>query len=350
MKKRLIRAISIALALCMSLSLVACGGGNQSDNSPSGSITATSGSQGSGTSYKGQWIRNTSSSMGGIWYPIAVAMNLIWEENLNGISCKVVTGSSTENVRLVAKSETEVGWAHSVAIADAFDGIAPYDDGGDYSNIGHLAAIHPAAIHVFASKSSGITSLADLNGKNIGFGSAGSTSTVVAMQLLEQEYGITEESIVAAGGTVAYSSNSDAITMLQDRQLDVYFSQSTYPSTDIAELETELTLVPIDQDKLEDFLASNDKWLPCTIPGGTYTNQPNDYQTLTSYVVCAVPQSMDEQQAYDMTKSMWENVQQIWDASADAKAFMSLDMATVCKDVVPLHPGAERYYKEVGVL
>ena len=106
MKKRLIRAISIALALCMSLSLVACGGGNQSDNSPSGSITATSGSQGSGTSYKGQWIRNTSSSMGGIWYPIAVAMNLIWEENLNGISCKVVTGSSTENVRLVAKSET----------------------------------------------------------------------------------------------------------------------------------------------------------------------------------------------------------------------------------------------------
>lgn len=350
MKKCLSRAISLTLALCISLSMTACGSGDQNGNSPSDSTPATSGSQGGGTSYKGQWIRNTSSSMGGIWYPMAVAMNLIWEENLDGISCKVVTGSSTENVRLVANSETEVGWCHSVAIVDAFNGAAPYDDGGDYSNIGHISTIHPSAIHVFATKSSGVTSLSDLNGKNVGFGSAGSTSTVVSMQLLEQEYGITEASIVAAGGTVAYSSNSDAITMLQDRQLDVYFSQSTYPSTDIAELESELTLVPIDQDKLEDFLANNDKWLPCTIPGGSYTNQSDDYQTLASYVMCAVPLSMSEQQAYDMTKSMWENVEQIWEASADAKAFMSLEIATICKDIVPLHPGAERYYKEIGVL
>ncbi|MEY8420355.1 TAXI family TRAP transporter solute-binding subunit [Oscillospiraceae bacterium 44-5] len=350
MKNRIKRTISLALALCMTLMLAACASGHTSSNPPGGSAPVIDGSQSGGPSYKGQWIRNTSSSMGGIWYPMAVAMNLIWEENLNGISCKVVTGSSTENVRLVANSETEVGWCHSVAIVDAFNGVAPYDDGKDYSNIGHISTIHPSAIHVFATKSSGITSLADLNGKNVGFGNAGSTSTVVSMQLLEQEYGITEASIVAAGGTVAYSSNSDAITMLQDRQLDVYFSQSTYPSTDIAELESELTLVPIDADKLENFLTNNDKWLPCTIPGGSYTNQPNDYLTLASYVMCAVPLSMSEQQAYDMTKSMWENVEQIWEASADAKAFMSLDIAVICKDIVPLHPGAERYYKEIGVL
>ena len=53
---------------------------------------------------------------------------------------------------------------------------------------------------------------------------------------------------------------------------------------------------------------------------------------------------------YDMTKSMWENVDSIYEASADAKAFMSLEIATICKDIIPLHPGAERYYQEIGVL
>ena len=51
-----------------------------------------------------------------------------------------------------------------------------------------------------------------------------------------------------------------------------------------------------------------------------------------------------------MTKSMWENVDSIYEASADAKAFMSLEIATICKDIIPLHPGAERYYQEIGVL
>lgn len=325
--KKTICILCAALVLCMSLSVMA-----------------------EGTDYSGKWIRNTSSSMGGIWYPMAVAMDLIWEENLSGISTKVITGSSAENVRLAAAGETEIGWCHSVAIVDAFNGRSPYDDGGDYTNIGHLATIHPAALHCYAAKNSGIQSLADLNGKNVGFGSASATVTVAMKTLLEEQYGITEESIIAAGGTVSYGSNSDNLTMMQDHQLDIFFSQSTYPSTDITEIEDDLVLVPIDADKLEAFIGSSAQWLPCTIPGGTYKNQPEDYNTMASYVVIACPLTMDEQMAYDMTKTMWENVDRVWEASADAKRFMSLDIATICKDIIPLHPGAARYYQEIGLI
>lgn len=342
MKKRL---IGLALALAMILSLTACGNEKNTADTP-----ANDGQAAASDSYKGMWIRNTASGMGGIWYPMAVAMNIIWQDNLPGISCKVIAGSSSENVRLVANGETEIGWCHSVAIVDALNGEAPYDDNMPYENISHIAAIHPSAIHIYARKDSGITSIEDLNGKNVGMGSAGSTIEKVTSQILSEEYGITKDTIQAAGGTVVYTSSSDMVTMIQDKQLDAFFSQSTYPSSDVAEIESDLVLLEIDGDKLENFLANHENWLSCTIPGGTYSNQPDDYTTLASYVVAACPMSMDEQEVYDMTKSMWENVDSIYEASADAKAFMSLEIATICKDIIPLHPGAERYYQEIGVL
>ena len=327
MKKKLARALALGLTTCI-----------------------VSSSAAFAADYSGQWIRNTSSSMGGIWYPMAVAMDLIWEESLPGIATKVVTGSSAENVRLVANGETEIGWCHSVAIVDALNGNAPYDDGGDYTTINHIATIHPAAIHCYAYKDSGIETLADLNGKNVAVPSAGSTAATAVINFLEQEYGITEETITEAGGLLVYGSNSDSITMMQDHQIDVFFSQSTYPSSDIAEMESDLKLVSFGDEQVDDFVAKSGQWLVNTIPGGTYTNNPDDYKTISSYVMIACPASMDEELVYQMTKSMWENLDKIQEASADAKAFMSLDIATVCKDIVPLHPGAERYYKEIGVL
>ena len=249
MKKRL---IGLALALAMILSLTACGNEKNTADTP-----ANDGQAAASDSYKGMWIRNTASGMGGIWYPMAVAMNIIWQDNLPGISCKVIAGSSSENVRLVANGETEIGWCHSVAIVDALNGEAPYDDNMPYENISHIAAIHPSAIHIYARKDSGITSIEDLNGKNVGMGSAGSTIEKVTSQILSEEYGITKDTIQAAGGTVVYTSSSDMVTMIQDKQLDAFFSQSTYPSSDVAEIESDLVLLEIDGDKLA-FL--HDSW------------------------------------------------------------------------------------------
>lgn len=352
MNKLLKSFMGITLSLCMAAGLLGCGSGQTDKGSSPSAGTGTAAEAGGETAGgSGEtFIRNTSSSMSGIWYPMATAMNTIWQKNIDGVGCKVIPGNSSENVKLVAKGETEVAWCHSVGIMDAYAGKAPFDDGLAYQeNIAHIATIHPAAIHIIVREGSGIESLGDLNGKVVGFGSIGSTLNAALTDLLAL-YGITEETIVDAGGTVLNVSNSESATLIQDGQIDVYFSQSVYPSTDTAEIENQVKFIGVEEEKLAEFLKTHENWKEAIIPDGTYANQDGDLHTFSSYVLLACRANLDEELVYQMTKTMWENLDNIHAVSADAKRFMSLDGALTCADIILLHPGAERYYKEIGAI
>ena len=344
MKKIMRNLLVLIVIASMTFSLVGCAGNGEDKSTSVENESVTEESTGD------VFIRNTASSMGGIWYPMASAMNIIWQKNIDGIGCKVVPGKSAENVKLITRGETEVAWCHSVGIMAAYNGVSPYDDGLDYKNeIAHIATIHPAAIHIIVREGSDIGSLGDLNGKRVGFASIGSSLNEAIVDLLEL-YGVTEETIVNAGGTVLNVSNSESATLMQDGQIDVYFSQATYPSTDFQEMENNVRFLGIEQDKLDEFLTDHANWKLATIPDGTYKNQDGDLNTFSSYVMLACRANMDEELVYQMTKTMWENLQDIHDVSADAKRFMSLDIALTCEDIIPIHPGAKRYYKEIGLM
>jgi len=294
------------------------------------------------------FIRNTTSAMGGLWYPMASAMNIIWQNNIPGVAPRVMPGNSVENVKLLSDEETEIGWIHSIGILDALDGIPPYDDGRDYTNVTHLTTISPSPMHVLLRNNSGIQSMADLNGKVVAVAMVGTSMNVAVEAMLAQEYGITPATITAAGGTWLNLTHPEAINMIADGQLDCWFTQSAI--NDFLEIEAFSEIYHLPRETVDSFLEKNPTWAPAIIPAGTYNMLDRDMYTFSSYVIIGTPTSMNEELIYQMTKYLWENVGDIHEVSLDATRYMRLEIATIMADKIPLHPGAERYYREAGVL
>ncbi len=295
------------------------------------------------------FIRHTSSAMGGLWYPMASAMNIIWQNNIPGVIPRLMPGTSVENVKLLTTGETELGWCHSIGILDALDKVPPYNDGKDYSKIAHITTISPSAIHVLIHKNSGITSMADLNGKVVAVAMVGTALNGAVEAMLEEEYGITPKTISDAGGTWLNLTHPEALTMLADGQLDCWFTQSAI--NDFQEIEHAAQILHLPREVVDSFLAKHPTWAAATIPAGTYAILDKDMYTFSSYVILGCPNDvLDEELVYQMTKTMFENIADIHEVSLDARRYLRLEHAAIMADKIPLHPGAERYYREMGVL
>ena len=334
---------SILIVVCLVIGLSACTGSEQSTESADTTEVET-------VSFEGQFITHTSSATGGIWYPMATAMDTIWEEQLKVVP-KLMPGSAEENIKAVADGSTDVAWCQSISLIDAYKGNSPFNDGKDYSSVSVIACIHPAAVQPIVLKTSDITSLEELGDKGVGFGPVGAGQDVGMTAFMEKEYGITRETLAANGGIGMNPTNSEVTQMLQDGQLDLAFMMGTYPNSTLKELEFSpgIKLISLDENKIDDFIASYPNWTKWTIPAKTYEGQTEDVLTISRFALLICKSSMDEELVYQMTKTMWENVQQVYDASSDAAAFMKIDSALVV-DGVNLHPGAEKYYKEIGIL
>lgn len=296
-----------------------------------------------------QFINMYTSSPGGDMYNMAAAMAPFWESKLNVVA-SIGPGGSVTNYKAIANGECTIGFDHQCMHYWGERGEGPYDQVID--GVSYMAILFPATIQAFVSaKNTSIQSLADIGNKRIGIGAVGSLGARFVEDYLDTMFGINAQTVIAAGGTMSNMSDSEMSSALSDGIIDIGFQLGAYPKTSIQEIENTpgVRFIPLG-DELDAYLEINKGWAKFDIPANTYAGQTEPYTTATSWAIMSVSDKADEELIYRLTRVLWENIEEEGEACSTIARFTKLEDTLAPMVAAKLHPGAERYYKEIGLL
>ena len=280
---------------------------------------------------------------GGTYYPFGGAIANIWNTKIENMNVTAqATGASAENLRLINKGEAEYAIVQNDVMDYAYNGTDLFA-GEKLANIMTIGTLYPEVVQIAVSKDSGIKSVADFKGKRISVGDAGSGVEFNAKQIMEG-YGLTFDDIKKSN--LSFKESAEGI---QNGTLDGCFVTAGVPNAALQELAftAGLTLVPVDGEAAKKICEKYGYYTQTTIPGGTYKGTDDDTPALAIKATLAVSSKLDEQTVYQMTKALFENLDEL--ATAHAKGKEVSAKAAVTGVSVPFHPGAKKYFKEIGL-
>ena len=296
-----------------------------------------------------RFISMYTSSPGGDMYNMAAAIAPFWESELNVVA-SIGPGGSFSNYKAISNGECTIGFDHQCMHYWGERAQGPFEE--TFDGVSYRMILFPATVQCFSTdKNTSVQQISDIADKRVGFGAVGSALNVFLEDYLKVMYDITPESIVANGGSISYMSDSEMSSAMADGTIDVGFALGTYPKTSLQELENSpgLRLISFGED-LDKYLETNPGWGKFSIPAGTYVGQDTDYETATSWAIMSIASDMDEELVYRLTRVTWENIQEEGEACAAIRNFMKLEDTLKPMGGAELHPGAARYYKEIGLL
>jgi TRAP transporter TAXI family solute receptor len=300
------------------------------------------GGEGEGEATETAFISIATGGTGGTYYPLGGAMAKIFNENIEGVNANAEsTGASIANIQLIEDGDAQLALIQNDISYYAYEGIEMYSDKGKQEKIRGMACVYPETIQIVAHGQSGINSIEDMVGKKIAVGDVGSGTEANARQILEA-HGITYDDI-----TVDYLSFQEAADNLRDGHIDAAFITAGFPTSAITEitLTSDVKLIPVAEDKINAIRDKYPYYTGVVIPAGTYSNQDEDINTVAVMAMLVVPDDLDEELAYKMTKALFENLDEL-KAAHDRGGDLSLETALDGMSL-PLHPGVEKYYDEV---
>lgn len=326
------KLLALILAGAMALSMVACGGSEpapapEGGEAPAETVKMTMGTGGTtGTYY----------AFGGVIANVINAKDVGVEINVQS------TGASKANIYLVHDGEADLAIVQNDVMDYGYNGTDLFAAEGKADGFRTVAALYAEVCQVVSTKD--ITSIADLKGKRVSVGDAGSGVEFNARQILEA-YGMTFDDIEV--NNLGFGDSSDA---LKDGKIDAFFCTAGAPTTAIVELATtnDINLLEVDDEHAAKLAAAYPYYTTYPIPGGSYKGVDNDVQTVAIKATLICSPDLAEDTVYNLTKAIFDNQAEI--AAAHAKGQeLSLEYATTGISV-PFHPGAEKYFKEVGAL
>ncbi len=285
-------------------------------------------------------------SIGGTWFPMMTATMVILNEEIPQIVSTVVPGSSLKNARRVDAGELDIGLTNVSVVFGAWKGEEPFEK--EHKNARAIGRYLSNPKTWAARADSDINSLADLPGKTINVMRKGSGTELEFIRALA-EYGLTFDDITAAGGKVEYLTFGQATMAMKDRVIDFSIFDNFSPDPNVVEIETSfpVRIVPVDRDVMDRL---NEKYAygETIIPGGVYKGTPNDTLSMTASTILIARADLPEDLAYQITKAIFENPERLAAGWAKLGALNPRDASSGVP--IPFHPGAERYYKEKGLM
>ncbi len=285
----------------------------------------------------------------GVYYPTGGAICRLVNRGRNehGIRCSVEsTGGSVYNVNAVEQGELEFGVAQSDVQYQKYNGTGQFEEQGAYDGLRAVFSIHPEPFTVVARAGSGIETFADLEGKRVNIGNPGSGQRVLMERLMEQMGWTTDSFTLASELQAAEQSQA-----LCDNNIDAMVYSVGHPSGSIQEATTacDSILVDVDNEAAQALVSENDYYRQATIPGGMYRGNDEDTTTFGVGATLVASEDVAEDTVYEVVKAVFENFDQF---KGLHPAFENLEMEQMANDGLsaPLHPGAERYYEEAGLL
>ncbi|HCG40688.1 MAG TPA: C4-dicarboxylate ABC transporter [Pseudomonas sp.] len=279
----------------------------------------------------------------GVYYPIGVALSQQYNK-IDGAKTSVqATKASVENLNLLQAGRGELAFSLGDSVADAWNGV---EDAGFKAPLKRLRAIagtYNNYIQIVASEESGIKTLEDLKGKRISVG-APKSGTELNARAIFKAAGLDYKDM----GRVEFLPYAESVELIKNRQLDATLQSSGLGMAAIRDLASTMpvTFVEIPATVVEKI--ESDAYQAGVIPAGTYDGQDADVPTVAITNILVSHEKVSDEVAYQMTKLMFDNLSSLGNAHSAAKD-IKLENAT--KNLpIPLHPGAERFYKEAGVL
>lgn len=252
---------------------------------------------------------------------------------------------SVANINAINSGVLESGFSQSDVAYWAYTGTGIFEKRGPVKDLRALANLYPETIHLVARKGSGIKSVGDLKGKRVSLDEPGS-GTLVDARIILEAYGLTEKDVKAD-----YIKPNPAIDKIKDNQLDAFFIVAGYPTGSVVELTSSVggELVPISGPESEAIIKKYGFFAKDVIPEGTYEGV-GETESLSVGAQWVVSAKVDEDLVYQITKALWNEKSRALLDKGHAKGKMVTFETALDGVGIPLHPGAERYYKEMGLL
>ena len=295
--------------------------------------------------------------IGGTYYPIAgmVAQAISnpsgsCESNeICGVPGMVAVAQSSSgsvaNVKDIASGRIESGFVQSDVAFWAFTGTEAFEAEGRQGRLRAIANLYPESFHIVVRRDSGIDSVTDLAGKRVALDEVGS-GTLVGAQLVLETFGLTEKTI-----SVAYLKSDDAMEKLVAGELDAFFLIAGYPAKVIhwASEQVEISLVPIAGKEIDALVRDNPFLHFDRIPGGVYPGV-REVETLSVAAQWITREDIEEDTVYGILQALWRSEARRLLDRGHAKGQV-IRIETALEGIgIPLHPGAKRFYREIGLL
>jgi len=282
---------------------------------------------------------------GGTYYPIGTKLAELLNKYSNGLieASAVTSGASVANARALAAGDAQCVFIQNDIAYYAYNGLYMFE-GSSVENIRGVATLYPEVIQIVVRADSGIKTLQDLAGKKVVVGAQGSGTAVNAEQILRAA-GVWDKI------SPVYADFRQGSQMLKLGQVDAVFLTAGIPTSAVVELATTtpVDLVTIPDEVLNKLHEQGYKfYVKVIVPKDTYNGMTSDVPTLAVKAMLACDANLPENVVYTITKIMFEHLDELKQAHQRAAA-ISLDKALDGMSI-PLHPGAEKYYKEKGVL
>ncbi|MFK0278534.1 TAXI family TRAP transporter solute-binding subunit [Ensifer sp. NPDC090286] len=279
----------------------------------------------------------------GVYYPLGVALSKIYGEKIEGVRTQVqATKASVENLNLLQQGRGEIAFALGDSVKLAWEGNAEAGFKAPLDKLRGIAAIYPNYIQIMASKESGIATLADFKGKSLSVGAPKSGTELNARAILGAA-GMSYEDL----GKTEYLPFAESVELMKNRQLDATLQSAGLGVSSFKDLATSLDVQMVSVP--EDIAAKlGAPYIAATVPAGTYQGQDKDVPTVAVVNFLVTHSQVSDETAYQMTKQLFENLPAM---AAAHKAAEKIKLEDAVKGMpIPLHPGAERFYKEKGLL
>jgi len=279
---------------------------------------------------------------GGTYYPYGGGLAELIGNHIDGYDAVAeVTGASVENMGLVWRGDSDLALALADTVYQAHNGTGDFE-GRQLENIRALASIYPNAVQIVTLADSGITSLSDLEGKTVSVGAPGSGTEVNAQTLLEAN-GMTYDDFDPR--RLNFNETADAI---RDGDIDAGFWSVGPPTSSIMNLATtrDIRLVGLSEEEVDKARQAEPVFAPYTLRAGLYEGMEEAVQSIGIPNVLVASSEMDDELAYQITKVLFEQTDDliaIHPAANDTTVEFS-----VTSTPITFHPGALRYYEEVG--
>ena len=292
------------------------------------------------------FVRMVSGPSGGSWYPLGAKIMQVLGENVDGITTSNTSGGGISNILAVNGGDAEIGWSYAHTAYNGYSGKGKFKSANP--NVRHFATLYPAMFQVAVRKDSPIKSFADMKAANISPGKAKWTGTAFAESVLKA-YGLSFDDIKKNGGTVHHVDYTESVALMKDKHIDVFMAATSMPQASFLELQHSpgIRFIGLPDEKLQQILKDNPGYIPGMMPKGVYESVDKDIKTLGIVTNMVVSKDLPDDLVYKMCKVFWANhdtfaqVKKIWNKVSVEHA---LDGAAI-----PVHPGAEKCYKELGV-
>ncbi len=264
----------------------------------------------------------------------------------HGIKCTAPsTGGSVANINAIKEGSMDMGVAQSDWQAYAYNGT-PEFEGGQFEDLRAVFSVHGEPFTVVARSDAGIESFADLQGKRVNIGNPGSGQRGT-MEVIMNALGWSMDGFSLASEL----KSAEQSAALGDNKVDAIVFTVGHPNGSIQEATTttDAHLVSVEGPEIDALVEENSYYAKATIPGGMYKGSDEDTNTFGVKATFVSSASVDEETIYQVVKAVFDNFDRF---KGLHPAFANLTQEEMIADglTAPLHPGAERYYKEQGWL